>query len=511
VSAFEGAPPRPGLAVIKRVALAALVIVLSSAGIVATTILLELKDDVTIFREAQTAPIKGLDEKGVLDDVDPGGPQTILVLGSDRRFIDKKTGTPARSDTMLLIRLDPSKGATAVMSIPRDLRVDIPGFGRQKINAAYENGGPKLAVKTIRQLLGVPITHVVNINFGGFQRAVDRLGCVFMDVDRRYFNDNMPPAGGGGAYAVIDVKAGYQRLCGEDALSFVRFRHLDSDLVRAARQQDFLRQAKDQIGLSRIFGDRKTLLRIFGKYTQTDIQDETAILRLLKLAVKSASNPVQEIQFKTVTDVPGTSDLAISPESLARLRKQFMDAKGSKGGRGTPKKTAKDRKREQRQQQQKRRTNSSVPAGLFEAKQVAEDLGVRLATDPERPATFPVYYPKLAAIGSAYSADGTRAYRIRDRGKNSFQAYRMVVSAPGVGQYYGIQGMTWKAPPILDNPSETRKINGRKYELFRDGDRLRLVAWRTPRAVYWVSNTLLQSLTNKQMLGIAESLTRIGT
>lgn len=491
-------------------ALAALIIIVSTAATVATTVLLELKDDVSIFVEAQSQPLKDLGEKGVLDDVDPGGPQTILVLGSDRRFVDKKNGTPARSDTMLLIRLDPSKGATAVMSIPRDLRVDIPGFGRQKINAAYENGGPKLAVKTIRNLLGVPITHVVNINFGGFQRAVDRLGCVFMDVDRRYFNDNMPPAGGGGPYAVIDVKAGYQRLCGEDALSFVRFRHLDSDLVRAARQQEFLSQAKDQIGLARIFGDRKTLLKIFGKYTQTDIKDESAILKLLKLAVRSASNPVQQIQFEPVTDIPGSSDLAIAPGALARLRTLFLDAKASRAKKA-PKKTAADRAREERQKKQKRRTNSKVPAGLFEAKQVAEDLGVRVATDTKRPVTFPVYYPKLAVIGSAYSADGTRAYRIRDRGKNSFQAYRIVASAPGIGQYYGIQGMTWKAPPILDNPSETRKINGRTYELFRDGARLRLVAWRTEKAVYWVSNTLLQSLTNKQMLGIAESLTRIGT
>jgi hypothetical protein len=87
----------------------------------------------------------------------------------------------------------------------------------------------------------------------------------------------------------------------------------------------------------------------------------------------------------------------------------------------------------------------------------------------------------------------------------------MVASAPGIGQYYGVQGMSWKGPPVLDNPSEKRKMNGRTYELFFDGNRLRIVAWRTPRAVYWISNTLLQSLTNKQMLGLARSLTRVGS
>lgn len=507
-NAFDSAPPRPGFSLVKRVALAALIIITSTAATVATVGLLEVKEIADIIAD-NSVPIEGVNEKGILDDVDPGDPQTILVLGSDRRFIDKKTGAPARSDTMLLIRLDPSKGATAVMSIPRDLRVKVPGVGTRKINEAYADGGPKLSVRTVRALLGIPISHVVNINFGGFRRAVDRLGCVFMDVDRKYFNDNAPPAGGGPPYAVIDVGSGYQRVCGEDALSYVRYRHLDNDLVRAARQQDFVRQAKDQIGVSRIFTDRKTLLRIFARYTQTDIRGESAILRLITLAVESARNPVQEVQFEPVTD-EGT-DLVVSPETLLRLRDQFMDAKGSTGARGEVTSSPTEKERERRQKRRKRKSGAKLPAGLFAAAKAGEDQGIRLATDPKRPVTFPVYYPKLAKLGSAYRPDDNRSYRIRDRDKKSYSAYRIVVSAPGPGQYYGIQGMTWKKPPILENPSETKRINGRKYELFRDGDRLRLVAWRTPKAVYWVSNTLLQSLTNRQMLAIAESLTRVGS
>ena len=87
----------------------------------------------------------------------------------------------------------------------------------------------------------------------------------------------------------------------------------------------------------------------------------------------------------------------------------------------------------------------------------------------------------------------------------------MVLYAGVAGQYYGVQGTSWKAPPILDSPSDTMQMRGRKYELFYDGDRLRLVAWRTPRGVYWVSNTLSKTLTNKQMLAIARSLTRVGS
>jgi hypothetical protein len=86
----------------------------------------------------------------------------------------------------------------------------------------------------------------------------------------------------------------------------------------------------------------------------------------------------------------------------------------------------------------------------------------------------------------------------------------MVAYEGSIGQYYGVQGTDWKAPPILDDPSEIAHMRGRRYELFYDGSRLRLVAWRTERGVYWVSNTLLRTLTNRQMLALARSLTRVG-
>jgi polyisoprenyl-teichoic acid--peptidoglycan teichoic acid transferase len=495
-------PPRVAFGLYKRALLALLVIVLSTSAAVATAALLQVKTASDIFSSV-SKPIPGIDQAGVLDGVDSGGPQTILVLGSDRRFVDIKAKTPTRSDTIILLRLDPSKGATAVMSLPRDLRVEIPGHGMDKINAAYADGGPALTVRTVRKLLGISINHVVNVNFGGFQRAVNRLGCVYADVDRRYFNDNRPPVGGGPPYSVIDVPAGYQKLCGKAALEYVRYRHLDSDVVRGARQQDFLRQAKEQIGVSALFSDRNNLIRIFGAYTDTDIKGTTAILRLLKLAVESAKNPLQEVHIADLRDQG--ADLVASPDAIRTAARQFLDAQASKGPRATPKKSASDKQRERAQQRRARR-KAGVPAGLIDQRRAAEDLAVPL--DAKVP--FPVYFPKLAAVGSTLRLTDSRVYDIFDRGKHRFRAFRIVVNAPGTGQNYGVQGMSWKSPPILDNPSEKRRIGGRTYELFFDGDRLRLVAWRTPKAVYWVSNTLLQTLTNQQMLAIAGSLTRVG-
>jgi LCP family protein required for cell wall assembly len=486
-------PPRLAFAMYKRFLLGALVVILASAATVATAALLELKTDTGIFLENSTK-LEGI--QGALDGVDAGGPQTILILGSDRRFVDIKAKTPVRSDTIILLRLDPHKGATAVMSLPRDLKVRIPGHGTDKINAAYAIGGPSLAVKTIRSLLHIPINHVVNVNFGGFRRAVDRLGCVYSDIDRRYFNDNRPPFGGGANYATIDIKAGYQKLCGQDALDFVRYRHFDTDLVRAARQQQFLSDAKDQVGVGKVFSDRKALLKIFGRYTQTDISSDKAILRLLKLAITSAQKPVQEVRFPG--DITGDF-VTVTPAHLRAVTTRFMNAKGTSGSRGSSGKT------KTKPKTKGRRSSAALPPGMLLAPRQGEDEAVQLATK----LPFAVFYTKAVTSDGQYLPDHSRAYDIYDRGGHKYRAYRIVVKTDELGQYYGVQGTTWEGPPILDNPSERRRMAGRTYELFYDGDRLRIVSWRSGKAVYWISNTLLQSLSNQQMLALARSVGRV--
>ncbi len=490
--------PRVGRRMAKQFAIGAVVIVLLSAIAVSSALLLEVHQDVTVFAREST-PIAGI--KNVLDEVPVGSPQTILLLGSDKRFGDGKDNPP-RSDTIIVVRLDPDKKATAIMSIPRDLKANIPGLGTEKINAAYHYGGPKLTVRTIRNLLGIPINHVINVNFGGFSRAVNRLGCVYADVDRKYFNDH----GGPGGYAVIDLKAGYQKLCGEDALSYVRFRHTDSDFVRAARQQEFLRQAKEQIGLGKLFGDRQGLLKIFGRYTQTDIaqNNDKAILRLLKLAYESSKTPLAEIQF------PGqdTSDgyVEISPTALQETVARFIEVRGDNGGSDS----GGGDKKKKRKAKKIKSTNALAP-GLILAQKSGEDtvlaMDLRLG-----PLGLPVYFPKAILGRSIYVKDGSpRSYEIFDRNKNRYRAYRIVLSLPSeAGQYYGVEGTTWKAAPILDNPTDEVRMRGRTYKRYFDGRKIRLIAWETPRAVYWVANTLSQKLTNKQMMGIARSLQRIG-
>jgi LCP family protein required for cell wall assembly len=184
-----------------------------------------------------------------LDDVPPADkPAVALVIGYDHRVSDGR-GARSRSDTLMLMRADPETDAISLLSFPRDMRVEIQCPGRtpytDRINAAYFNCGPEGSLKTVRALTGLEINYLITVNFLGFVKLVDKQGGVWMDVDRRYFNDN-----GGSCsycYAEIDLQPGYQRLSGRDALDYVRFRHTDSDLYRVARQQQFVKAFKNQV------------------------------------------------------------------------------------------------------------------------------------------------------------------------------------------------------------------------------------------------------------------------
>jgi polyisoprenyl-teichoic acid--peptidoglycan teichoic acid transferase len=496
-------PPSVGAGLLKRGAICGLLIVLLAAGSVSAAGFLQADTIINTIEKEGRAPIN-IPE---IDRAEAGEPQTLMILGSDQRFGDKKLGIKPRSDTIILVRLDPDKEATAVMSVPRDLKVDIPGYGKDRVNSAYELGGPRLTVKTVKRLFEKPgkpfkINHIVNVDFGGFRKVVNYIGGVYVDIDRDYFNDNS----GGENFATIDVNPGYQKLKGQDALDYVRYRHGDNDLVRAARQQDFLRQLRNAAGARKLldYRRRRQLAKIFARYTDTDkgLRHKKDVFSLLKLVLFTGRKPVREVRFR----IDQTNDpvyLTASQSKLDQTANEFLNAKASKKPRQTSRATEADRKAAAGRK--KRNRAAGVP-GLEVARREGEDQAIV----GERRAHFPFYFPTLRYHGSRYAGTEPRIYGIRDERGKLHRAYRLVVSKGVIGEYYGIQGTTWRAPPILDDPSETRKVNGRKLELHYDGRRLRLVAWRTKRAVYWVSNTLTQSLSTRQMIAITASLRRLG-
>ena len=478
--------PRPGLW--KRVLLGGFLCIFAAAAATSVAAFHEVDK---IVNALEVNPELKLG-KDTLASTDPGEAQTLLILGSDQRPKNNvEGGSGARSDTIMLVRLNPHKEATAIMSLPRDLKVTIPGHGVDKINASYEIGGPQLTVDTVKQLTGLPINHVINVTFKGFWRAVNAIDCVYTDVDRDYFNESAE-------FTYINIDPGYQRLCARKALQYVRFRHTDTDLVRSARQQDFLRPMKQQVTYTDLIGKHDRLVKIFGRNTATDpeLRSRSEVLRLLKLALFSASKPIQEIHFEGEI---GPSFVEASNAQVKQLVHRVLDVKESPGPRGTA-----PGQRPARKPRRKRRAPS---LDVYDASVTGKDQALQ-AVQAGAGGSLPVYYPTVLRNSSQF-AQPPRVYKLMGTDGKRHGAFRMVVRRTDAnGEYYGIQGTTWKDPPILDSPSETRNVGGREFRLFFAGDRLRLVAWETPKATYWISNTLLQTLDKKQMMAIARSTKR---
>ncbi len=458
----------------------------------------------------------------MLDTVEGGDPQTVLILGSDIRPEIEEKG---RSDTTMLLRLDADKNVLSLLSLPRDLRVNIPGYGIGKLNEAYTVGGPKLTTEVVNQLTGLDINHVVNIDFAGFAEAVNAIECVFVDVDRKYFHSN-EGLFGEELYSEIDIDAGYQQLCGFKALQYVRYRHDDNDLVRAARQQSFLREARQKVPPARLFTKRKEFIDIFTKYTTSDVDDPIAMLDTLKLFVELRDAPIRRIEFQGDIGGPESAYVTASSEQIKAAVQQFLGEKpapteqaapsesdddgddggdgggdsgggegGDSGGGGSG---GGDSGGD---------SGGGAPApdaNLIDASDAAQRYGL----DFDGKLRFPVYAPTQLKAGSQYT-DQSRAYQIDTYDGEHFPAYKLVFSLGGqfgVPEYYGVMGTKWEDPPILDNPSETRQIGDRKYLLFYEGDRLQVVGFKTPQGSYWVSNTLTGTLSEEEMLGVAESM-----
>lgn len=494
-----------------RFILATVIIVFSFAGATSASII-NVVDDIT--GQISEGKNKLKIPKGVLP-ADSGGPQTIAILGSDvRTGGGTLEGDKGRSDTTLLLRLDPDSGQIAMLSIPRDLKVEIPGYGTDKFNAAFSYGGPPLTLKTIKSVTGLDINHVVNVDFQGFAEVVDAIGCVFVDVDRDYFNDNSQ---GGEEYAAIDIDAGYQKLCGPDALEFARYRHTDTDLARAARQQDLVGEVRNRLSLKEIIDRRSELIKAFTDNTKSDISGSDEALRILKLLFESKDANVVEVSFpSTFTMENGISYVEATPDEIQDAVDQFLGFEDQAGPVGTLDEGVNPEKKKERKSEDEKKVKEAKPKkdavpskeddGLVDASQGGQDVAKGLDQKIKR--DFPIFYTKRLPEGTIY-ADGTRNYHLRDPDKNPYAAYRQVMAFQaddGLLHYFGIQGLRgWNDPPILEAPHEEMTMDDRDFNVYWEGDRIRLISWTEDDNTYWISNSILLTLENEQMLGMARS------
>ena len=232
-------------------------------------------------------------------------PLVFLVIGSDSRaglesLQNFGESAGARGDVIMLVKLYPADGHVQILSVPRDLLVEIPGKGTDRINAAYAAGGAPLMVRTVRQVTGLPVHHYVEVDFVGFRSLVDDIGGVYVDF----------PYPARDANSGLSVEAGHRLLDGSQALAYARARHYQEkrdgtwvsvdadDLGRTERQQKLLLAI---LGAVKTPSNATEAGSIVGSFSQ-HLTVDSALARssLVDLAFRMRSISTQKIETATL-------------------------------------------------------------------------------------------------------------------------------------------------------------------------------------------------------------------
>ena len=214
-------------------------------------------------------PVEKAIDDGLLTATDKS---TIMIMGVDER--DDDVG---RSDTLMIASIDPKQNQASLLSVPRDTRVKIKGHGFDKINAAYAYGHEQLSQNTVESLLGVNIDHYIIINTKSFQKIIDAIGGIDINVPKRmHYEDPWDDDGG----LVIDFKPGMQHMDGAKAITYVRYRDEEGDLGRIRRQQDFVKACMDKLVSPAIIPKLPTVI----KEVMGSIKTDLSLRQLLEFA-----------------------------------------------------------------------------------------------------------------------------------------------------------------------------------------------------------------------------------
>jgi LCP family protein required for cell wall assembly len=538
--------PRTRWGVAWRGMLALVIVVGCAAGATATAGLLQVANIVKVIDVTKAIVSKQITLPA------PGQPQTLLLVGVDHRFGQGKGY--GNTDTMMLVRINSNSSTINALSIPRDLAVNVPGYGLEKLNAAYSEHGSNLLIKTLRADVfpDLKVNHLLLVDFSSFSNLINAIGCVWAQVDRRYYNHSEGAIDPTTDYSSIDIQPGYQKLCGgsgsslggaTSALAFVRFRHNDTDFVRQARQQDFLRWAKENFTADELVSKRNTLLNDFAHDVQSDKQlhSTDGLIELFDLAINANGSGLKSIPFPYTgyENIGGGSYVAFDESASAAAYQQLLrPTRKPPSGTSTtvttptvPTTTGKGKHKH------RIRPHAYVPPASADMIVDTSD-GISQAAHLGTPG-LPIYYPKYIPsdyaycfsltgncnIGyepaTAYAASYPRHYSIVGTNGKHYPSYVMTLSFASGGQtdtaygyFASVQGTTWTGaghdagPPILRKPTGEAIINHKLLYEYSQGGKLTLVAWQTGKAVYWIANTLENNIPNDQMLAMAASFTR---
>ncbi|QKY69958.1 LCP family protein [Lentibacillus sp. CBA3610] len=238
----------------------------------------------------------------------------ILLLGVDERENDQ-----GRSDTMIVLSLNPNTNAMKMLSIPRDTRVEIPGHGMDKINHAYAFGDVGLSVETVEQMLDIPVHFYAQVNMEGFRQGVDALGGITVTNERAFSQDGE------------DFPEGEIQLNGDEALSYIRMRKEDprGDIGRNERQRDVIQAAIDEAASFSSITKVTNILDIIGDNVQTDLTFNQ--MQTLFTDYRQSRNTIDSMELSGSGQYIGDIWYYIVPdEELNRVRtelKNHMEAR----------------------------------------------------------------------------------------------------------------------------------------------------------------------------------------
>jgi LCP family protein required for cell wall assembly len=439
----------------------------------------------------------------------------ILLMGIDRQPTNQ--GEYIRSDSLMVIHADPDANYLSLLSLPRDLRVEVPGHGTQKLNAAYTLGGAGLAVSTVKELTGVNITKYVEVDFQAFRDLTDEVGGVYIDVDKRYLNPDPK-------FELIDLWPGYQLVEGDDALDYVRYR-IDGnlDFGRMERQQRFFTALREQaLGWDLTFKLPGLVNALLDNIKMTLGTNE--IIQLAYWAVTGLDGSrIRQVTLNNCTNqvIDGVWYVIPAEGALEKAVDDFITPPTAAPASTTTVAT-----------EPTTGTTEEV-TGTTEGETHADTTtstagqGSDFITDPDKIADSktwhdvaskapfqvlaPGYLPEGYDLVDQYPPKGFRSYDIRvgdEVEKAQKFVYQLTKNGEPVDQYMGIMETTWLEAPAA-SPGREVEVNGTVYTVVGTSKSIDHVWWIKDGVLYWVSNTLSYLLHSSELLKVAESMIEV--
>jgi LCP family protein required for cell wall assembly len=416
----------------------------------------------------------------------------LLLLGTDAR--PGAVESPGSSDVIMLLHVDRRQDFLSILSITRDLWVNIPGYGQDRINAAYYRGGPALTIATLKQTLGVDLTKYVGVGFEEFPGLVDSLGGVYVDVDRKYTDT---------PWWKFDLAPGYQLLDGDTALLFSRYRFDENaDFGRMARQQRMLAGLRDQAR-----GWNKTLklpgmVNTIMDNAITDLSPND-MLKLAYWLVKLDGTRIKQIIVRGPgKTIGGKAVVVVDQATLAQAVTDFFtppppDVSGQASSVAPP---ARGRVLVAAAAPALAASLAAAPILDAAAWQTAQQ-GVPFALQA------PTSVPKGFAFGTK-TPEETGTYGIKV-GNGTQPAVRVTYRYLKTDLYLGFSATTWTAAPLASDGMAVES-NGIVYTVSGTLGNPDHVWWKENGVLYWVSNTLMYTLSDQELLAIAEGMRPVG-